>query len=50
MSAGSDGDCDRGDDRLDMLPRASLARRMRQLIFDQQVATFVTSIIVANYD
>ena len=50
MSAGGDGDCDGDDGRLDMLSRASLARRMRQLIFDQQGATFVTSILVANYD
>jgi hypothetical protein len=50
MSTGSDGDCDGDDDRLDMLSRASLARIMRQLIFDQRGATFVTSILVANYD
>ena len=50
MSTGGDGDCDEGDDGLDMLPRASLARIMRQLVFDQRGATFVTSILVANYD
>jgi hypothetical protein len=50
MSTGGDGDCDGGDGGLDMLPHALLARIMRQLVFDQQGTTFVTSILVANYD